>query len=128
MKVINEWDGAPAQTPTQIIRDWYAEYRKDIEECGIDGFHATELMAALAPLFAAGVWRYDVENAQFVDGSEYLIEYTHPWFWANPASNYRGTAYYRAQHDEFDHPCHGIITRDRIRAFATINTPETCNA
>jgi len=149
MKVINTWDGEPARTPTKIIRDWYAEYKDEMHWGGIDGFHATELMAALAsrkdqemnsrcadcncedcrcdrpPMPAANQWRYDVKNAQFTEDREYLIEYTHPWYPTEPAANYRGTVFYVAEHDHFTHPCHGIITRDRLRAFATINRPET---
>lgn len=76
---------------------------------------------------AAGSWRTDVENAQFTEGQEYLIEYTHPWYPTEPAANYRGTVFYVAEHDHFTHPCHGIITRDRLRTFATINRPEIPN-
>lgn len=112
-------------TPTKIIRDWYSEHADDIREWGIDGFHATELMTAIAPVFAAGPWRTDVENAQFTEDQEYLIEYTHPWYPTEPAANYMGTVFYVAEHDHFTHPCRGIITRDRLRAFATIYPPET---
>jgi len=77
-----------------------------------------------APIPAAGPWRYDVENAEFVDGDEYLIEYTHAWFPDNKAANVKGALYYEAERDRFAHSCHGIITRDRLRAFATINQPE----
>ena len=69
MKVINEWDGAPAQTPTQIIRERYAEHHRDIDDFEVDA-----LIAALAPLFAAGPWRTDVGNAP-KDGSEFVIWY-----------------------------------------------------
>ena len=108
MKVINEWNGA-ARTPTQIIREWYAEYRDDIQECGIDGFHATELMAALAPLFAAGPWRYDVENCPLKqevlmrrpDGMHYVAAWNAPPVF-----------------DRERHPNAPI-------AFAAINPPET---
>jgi hypothetical protein len=127
MKVINTLDGEPARTPTQIIRDWYAAYNDEMNWGGIDGFHATELMAALGVLFAAGPWCTDVENAEFTDGQEYLIEYTHPWRAAGITANIRGALFYVAEYDHFIHQCHGIITRDRLRAFATINQPETIN-
>lgn len=128
MKVINEWDGEPARTPTQIIQDWFNRHHRDIESYGIAGPPVDALMTALAPLFAAGPWRTDVENAEFVDGDEYLIEYTHAWFPDNNAANVKGTLYYEAERDRFAHSCHGIITRDRLRAFATINQPEIHNA
>lgn len=106
-------------TPTQIIRDWYAEHRNDIEECGIDGFHATELITVLAPLFAAGPWRYDVENApkdgsdvwgEFVIGTQ-VMKMAVRWdikrkFWRNDYFSLMG---------------------NQLHAFATVNLPETPN-
>lgn len=117
MKVINEWDGAPAQTPTQIIREWYAEHHRDIENYGIDAFHAAELMSALAPLFSAGPWRYDVENAP-KDGSEVLLairindeDFCLVGKWHE---NYR-----------FWSTSTGLMPQDKdVSAFATINQPE----
>lgn len=76
------------------------------------------------PMPAANPWRYDVENAEFTEGQEYLIEYTHPWRAAGITANIRGALFYVAEYDHFIHQCHGIITRDRLRAFATINPPE----
>lgn len=115
MKVINEWNGA-ARTPTQIIREWYAEYRDDIQECGIDGFHATELMAALAPLFAAGPWRTDVDNAER-DGSYFLMQ-----------DKYDGDLHlvkWCKIHDCFTAISGSHHAAISIRAFAAINQPET---
>lgn len=111
MKVINTWDGEPKRTPTQIISDWYAEYRDDIQECGIDGFHATELMAALAPLFAAGKWRTDVENSPL---GEWVMTRD-----ARPFSEWRkgkrdGNVWTGSDYNPMDTPI----------AFATINQPE----
>jgi len=79
------------------------------------------------PMPAAGPWRTDVENAEFTDGQEYLIEYTHPWRAAGITANIRGALFYVAEYDNFIHQCHGIITRDRLRAFATSNQPEIPN-
>ena len=73
---------------------------------------------------AAGPWRYDVENAEFVDQQEYWLEYTHPWYATEPDANYRGALEYDADGDHFMHPCHGIISRGRIVAFAIPNPPE----
>lgn len=106
MNVINEWDGA-AQTPTQVIRNWYAAYKEEMYWGGIDGFHATELMSALAPLFAAGPWRTDVENApekQTIMGGFY--DSYNAFFWY-PVSRIGNT-----------------WVPDKPIAFATINQPE----
>lgn len=106
-------------TPTRIIQDWYSDNYYDIRECGIDNFHATELMAALAPIFAAGAWRYDVENAP-KDGSEIAAEFDVLGF--------------RERHFVVWHPGSGSwespsekLPNDAIRAFATINPPEIEN-
>lgn len=98
-------------TPTQIIRDWYAAYKREFYLDGIDGFHATELMAALAPLFAAGPVRNDIENCplkqevlmQRPDGMHYVAVWNAPPVF-----------------DRERHPNAPI-------AFATINQPETTN-
>jgi len=136
MKVINTWDGEPARTPTQIIRDWYAEYKDEMHRGGIDGFHATELMAALAsrkdqemnsrcadcncedcrcdrpPMPAANQWRYDVKNAPHDWVAVWHKEHPRDWFKARLSiEGYWETARYER-----------TITPD---AFATINRPET---
>lgn len=119
MKVINEWDGAPAQTPTQIIREWYDEHWRDVENYGIAGPPVDALIAALAPLFAAGPWRTDVENAP-KDGSEFVIWYDDQdkgWrlriiHWYEPFKNFR---------DRMDYG----VYMPSMAAFATINQPET---
>lgn len=106
-------------TPTQIIRDWYAEHRKDIEECGIDGFHATELMTVLAPLFAAGPWRYDVENAPF--DTQLLC-----WQETPDGCDWHCIGMKRTEQDEWECGLPGCV-HDAPIAFATINPPETPN-
>lgn len=73
---------------------------------------------------AAGPWRTDVENAEFVDRHEYWLEYTHPWYPTEPDANYRGALEYVANGDHFTHPCHGIVSCDRIVAFAIPNPPQ----
>lgn len=91
-------------TPTRIIQDWYSNNDHDIRECGIDDFHATELMTALAPLFAAGPWRTDVENID--DYTNYLCEYP---------NNYAA----------LDGLCIKLDSKRFSGRFATINPPET---
>lgn len=120
MKVINEWDGEPARTPTQVIRDWYAAYKDEMNWGGIDGFHATELMAALAPLFAAGVWRYDVENAP-KDGSEIAAEFD------VLGTTERHFVKWHSGSGSWESPSEKLPD-DALRAFATINQPEIPNA
>jgi hypothetical protein len=108
MKVINTWDGEPARTPTQIIRDWYAAYKDEMNLGGIDGFHTTELMAALGVLFAAGPVRNDIDNCPLnqevlmrrPDGMHYVAVWNAPPVF-----------------DRERHPNAPI-------AFATINRPE----
>jgi len=117
MKVINEWDGAPAQTPTQIIREWYAEHHRDIESYGIAGPPVDALMSALALLFAAGPWRTDVENAP-KDGSKVMLAWGSErigiavFYWDNDANVWvDGNGSY--------------VEHEYVIAFATINQPET---
>ena len=87
------------------------------------GEEIDHLRAELAAC-AAGPWRTDVENAEFVDQQEYWLEYTHPWYATEPDANYRGALEYDADGDHFMHPCHGIVYRGRIVAFAIPNPPE----
>ena len=118
MKVINEWDGAPAQTPTQIIREWYAEHVREIYDNGIDDFEVDALMSALAPLFAAGPWRTDVENAP-KDGSEVLLA------WRDCIGEPHCESFHWDADDEvWINGDGGFIEDSGIRAFATINQPE----
>jgi len=112
MKVINTWDGEPARTPTQIVKDWYAEYKDEMNLGGIDGFHTTELMAALAPLFAAGPWRADVENAP-KEGVILVIAHT---------GEIRAVSFNPLFDCWTDDEYH--VWQYNIDAFATINPPE----
>lgn len=122
MKVINEWDGAPAQTPTQIIREWYAEHVRDIENYGIAGPPVDALMSALAPLFSAGPWRYDVENAEH--GALYLVKLD-GFFGGVPQALFydKKTLCWRSNMN--GGPL--IAWADSTIAFATINQPEIPN-
>ena len=117
MKVINEWDGAPAQTPTQVIRQWYDEHWRDVENYGIAGPPVDELMSALAPLFSAGPWRYDVEDAP-KDGSEIAAEFDvlgtierHFVKW------HHGSGSWESPSEK--------LPNDTLRAYAIVNQPET---
>lgn len=73
---------------------------------------------------ATGPWRYDVGVAQFEDGQEYMIEFTHPWYPEEREADYRSVSRWDAEYDYFQYPLTGIVTRDRLRAFASINAPE----
>lgn len=107
-------------TPTQIIRDWYAEHDRDIHQCGIDGFHATELMAALAPMFAASPWRYDVENAP----KDILLLC---WQWTPEDCDWNQII--MRKHEDGTWECGDLLCEhDPPIAFATINQPETPHA
>lgn len=105
-------------TPVRIIQDWYSEHADDIRECGIDGFHATELMAALTPLFAANPWRYDVENAPR-DGSVIMADFGCHGEPTNIHIVHWDGEWWSNKDREFE--C------SLIRAFAAINQPETAN-
>jgi len=115
MKVINTWDGEPARTPTQIVKDWYAEYKDEMNLGGIDGFHTTELMAALAPLFAAGPWRTGWENAPR-DGSVIMADFGCHGEPTNIHIVHWDGEWWSNKDREFE--C------SLLRAFATINPPE----
>lgn len=103
-------------TPARIIQDWYSEHADDIRECGIDGFHATELMAALTPLFAANPWRTDVENAPI--GEQLLC-----WQWTPDGIDWHAIGMKKISDGVWE--C-GIsdCTHDDPIAFATLNPPE----